>query len=115
MSDENDQNYPENNTPSAEPLRTAAHDAEAEAAKLPMSGIRVIDLGTFLAGTYATSMLGEFGAEVFKVEHPVAGDPMRRFGTPTKRHDATLAWLSEARNQMDRHCLHHGQNVRTTG
>ncbi|MDQ5909245.1 MAG: succinyl-CoA:(S)-malate CoA-transferase subunit [Pseudomonadota bacterium] len=99
MSDENDQNYPENNTPSAEPLRTAAHDAEAEAAKLPMSGIRVIDLGTFLAGPYAASMLGEFGAEVFKVEHPVAGDPMRRFGTPTKRHDATLAWLSEARNR----------------
>jgi succinyl-CoA:(S)-malate CoA-transferase subunit A len=64
-----------------------------------MSGVRVIDLGTFLAGPYAASILGEFGAEVFKVEHPVAGDPMRRFGTPTKRHDATLAWLSEARNK----------------
>jgi crotonobetainyl-CoA:carnitine CoA-transferase CaiB-like acyl-CoA transferase len=33
------------------------------------------------------------------VEHPIAGDPMRRFGTPTKRHDATLAWLSEGRNK----------------
>jgi succinyl-CoA:(S)-malate CoA-transferase subunit A len=64
-----------------------------------MSGVRVIDLGTFLAGPYAASILGEFGAEVFKVEHPVAGDPMRRFGTPTKRHDATLAWLTEARNR----------------
>jgi succinyl-CoA:(S)-malate CoA-transferase subunit A len=39
------------------------------------------------------------GAEVLKVEHPSAGDPMRRFGTPTARHDATLAWLSEARNR----------------
>lgn len=67
--------------------------------KLPMSGIRVIDVGTFLAGPYAASILGEFGAEVLKVEHPIAGDPMRRFGTPTKRHDATLAWLSEARNK----------------
>ncbi len=67
--------------------------------KLPMSGIRVIDLGTFLAGPYAASVLGEFGAEVLKVEHPIAGDPMRRFGTPTKRHDATLAWLSEGRNR----------------
>ncbi|MCC8998707.1 MAG: CoA transferase [Candidatus Contendobacter sp.] len=64
-----------------------------------MNGIRVIDLGTFLAGPYAASILGEFGAEVFKVEHPIAGDPMRRFGTATKRHDATLAWLSEARNK----------------
>ena len=44
-------------------------------------------------------MLGEFGAEVLKVEHPIAGDPMRRFGTQTKRHDATLAWLSEARGK----------------
>ncbi|HRD49428.1 MAG TPA: CoA transferase [Candidatus Competibacteraceae bacterium] len=64
-----------------------------------MNGVRVIDLGTFLAGPYAASILGEFGAEVFKVEHPIAGDPMRRFGTATKRHDATLAWLSEARNK----------------
>ena len=74
-------------------------DQHAETVKLPMNGIRVIDLGTFLAGPYAASILGEFGAEVFKVEHPIAGDPMRRFGTATKRHDATLAWLSEARNK----------------
>lgn len=67
--------------------------------RLPMSGVRVIDVGNFLAGPYAASMLGEFGAEVLKVEHPIAGDPMRRFGTPTKRHDATLAWLSEGRNK----------------
>ncbi len=74
--------------------------AEDDASEnLPMSGLRVIDVGTFLAGPYAASMLGEFGAEVLKVEHPVAGDPMRRFGTESKRHDATLAWLSEARNK----------------
>ena len=65
---------------------------------LPLSGLRVIDVGTFLAGPYAASILGEFGAEVLKVEYPIGGDPMRRFGTPTKRGDATLAWLSEARN-----------------
>ena len=74
-------------------------DEDAAAARLPMSGLRVIDVGTFLAGPYAGSLLGEFGAEVLKVEHPVAGDPMRRFGTETKRHDATLAWLSEGRNK----------------
>ena len=74
-------------------------DPDAAAGALPLDGIRVIDLGTFLAGPYAASIMGEFGAEVLKVEHPLAGDPMRRFGTPTKRHDATLAWLSEARNR----------------
>lgn len=67
--------------------------------QLPLSGVRVIDVGNFLAGPYAASMLGEFGAEVLKVEHPIAGDPMRRFGTATKRPDATLKWLSESRNK----------------
>jgi len=66
---------------------------------LPLSGIRVVDVGTFLAGPYAASVMGEFGAEVLKIEHPVGGDPMRHFGIITKRGDATLAWLSEARNK----------------
>ena len=80
------------------PELSQSHEHEPEP-KLPMSGVRVLDLGTFLAGPHAASVLGEFGAEVLKIEHPIAGDPMRRFGTPTKRHDATLAWLSEARNR----------------
>lgn len=65
----------------------------------PLDGIRVVDVGTFIAGPYSASILAEFGAEVFKVEHPIAGDPLRRFGTPTKRADSSLAWLSEARNK----------------
>jgi crotonobetainyl-CoA:carnitine CoA-transferase CaiB-like acyl-CoA transferase len=79
-----------------DPASSQGNEAEP---KLPMNGVRVLDLGTFLAGPHAASVLGEFGAEVLKIEHPIAGDPMRRFGTPTKRHDATLAWLSEARNR----------------
>ena len=76
-----------------------ANAGQLETEKLPMSGVRILDLGTFLAGPYAASIFGEFGAEVLKIEHPIAGDPMRRFGTPTKRYDATLAFLSEARNR----------------
>ena len=76
-----------------------ADDGAFEQERLPMSGVRVIDVGNFLAGPHAASILGEFGAEVLKVEHPIAGDPMRRYGTQTKRHDATLAWLSEGRNR----------------
>lgn len=71
----------------------------ASGVQLPLSGVRVIDVGNFLAGPYAASILGEFGAEVLKVEHPIAGDPMRRFGTPSPRSDATLKWLSEGRNR----------------
>ncbi|MGE5756892.1 MAG: CaiB/BaiF CoA transferase family protein [Planctomycetaceae bacterium] len=72
---------------------------DASEGPLPLSGIRVVDVGTFLAGPYAASIMGEFGAEVLKVEYPIGGDPMRRFGVPTRRGDATLAWLSEARNK----------------
>ncbi|QJR35209.1 CaiB/BaiF CoA transferase family protein [Gemmatimonas groenlandica] len=69
------------------------------ATPLPLRGVRVVDVGNFLAGPYAASILGEFGAEVLKIEHPIAGDPMRRFGTPSPRADATLKWLSEGRNR----------------
>lgn len=79
--------------------------------ELPLSGIRVVDTATVIAGPYCASILGEFGAEVIKVEHPLGGDPLRRFGTPTERGD-TLTWLSEARNKrsvtLD---LHHADGV----
>jgi crotonobetainyl-CoA:carnitine CoA-transferase CaiB-like acyl-CoA transferase len=70
----------------------------------PLQGIRVIDVGSFLAGPFAATMLGEFGAEVIKVEHPEGGDPMRRFGTATALPDATLKWLSESRNKKSVTC-----------
>ena len=63
-----------------------------------LEGIRVLDLGTFLAGPFCATVLGEFGAEVIKVERPGAGDSLRRFGTDTACGD-TLVWLSESRNK----------------
>ena len=66
---------------------------------LPLSGVRVLDVATFIAAPYCAAILGEFGAEVIKVEQPGSGDPFRRFGTPTDRADSTLAWLSEGRNK----------------
>jgi len=65
---------------------------------LPLTGIRVIDVATVIAAPYCASILGEFGAEVLKVEHPTGGDACRHFGTPSSRGD-TLTWLSEARNK----------------
>jgi succinyl-CoA:(S)-malate CoA-transferase subunit B len=65
---------------------------------LPLAGIKVIDAATVIAAPYCATILGEFGAEVLKVEHPLGGDALRRFGTPTERGD-TLTWLSEARNK----------------
>jgi len=66
----------------------------------PLAGVRVLDLATFIAAPFSAAILGEFGAEVIKIEHPDGGDPMRRFGTPTDADGRTLAWLSEARNKQ---------------
>ncbi len=66
---------------------------------LPLAGIRVIDVATFIAAPYCAGILGEFGAEVLKVEHPIGGDPCRNFGSSTSKPDSSLAWLSEARNK----------------
>lgn len=65
---------------------------------LPLAGVRVIDVATFIAAPYAAAILGEFGADVLKVEHPVGGDPARNFGTSMEWGES-LAWMSEARNK----------------
>ena len=68
-------------------------------AELPLAGIRVIDVATVIAAPYCATILGEFGADVLKVEHPMGGDVCRKFGTPTHRGDM-LAWLGQPRNQQ---------------
>ena len=65
-----------------------------------MDGVRVLDIATFIAAPHCATILGEFGAEIIKIEHPNGGDPWRRYGTPSKRADSTLAWLAEARNKQ---------------
>jgi crotonobetainyl-CoA:carnitine CoA-transferase CaiB-like acyl-CoA transferase len=63
-----------------------------------LQGCRVLDIATFLAGPFCATQLGEFGAEVIKVELPGVGDATRRFGTMTACGDS-LPWLSESRNK----------------
>ena len=59
----------------------------------------MLDCATFVAAPFCGTLLGEFGAEVIKVEAPKIGDSLRRFGTPTESGD-TLNWLNEARNKQ---------------
>lgn len=53
--------------------------------KTALAGVRVLDLSRVLAGPWATQMLGDFGAEVIKVEKPGAGDDTRSWGPPFLR------------------------------
>ena len=46
----------------------------------PLAGIRVIEVGQLIAGPFVGQLLGDFGAEVIKVELPGLGDPMRQWG-----------------------------------
>lgn len=72
--------------------------SEPSLTPLPLAGIRVIDVATVIAAPFCATMLGEFGADVLKIEHPIGGDALRRFGTPSQRGD-TYTWLSESRNK----------------
>ncbi len=64
----------------------------------PLAGIRVLDIATFIAAPFCGAIMGEFGAEVIKIEQPGGGDPLRQWGTASKDGDS-LVWLSEARNK----------------
>ena len=66
--------------------------------KRPLEGVRVLDLATMVAAPYCASILGEFGAEVIKVEMPGRGDPLRAFGLRSGT-GSSFNWLSEARNK----------------
>lgn len=68
-----------------------------ETARLPLEGVRVIDAATLMAAPWSASYLGEFGADVIKVEQPKIGDHQRRWGT--KRNGIPLMWKSLSRNK----------------
>ncbi|MFF4254616.1 CaiB/BaiF CoA transferase family protein [Streptomyces sp. NPDC001663] len=63
----------------------------------PLTGLRVLDLATLFAGPLAATMLGDFGAEVIKVEHPTKPDPSRGHG-PSK-DGVGLWWKLLGRNK----------------
>lgn len=63
----------------------------------PLAGVRVVDASTILAGPLCAQLLGDFGADVIKVEHPVHGDGMRGHG-PSKDGEP-LWWKEISRNK----------------
>jgi formyl-CoA transferase len=63
----------------------------------PLRGVKVIEIGSLIAGPYAGSLLAQFGAEVIKIESPEHGDPLRKW---RKLHEGTsLWWYTQSRNK----------------
>ncbi|MCH8497595.1 MAG: CoA transferase [Marinobacter sp.] len=63
----------------------------------PLAGLKVIELGTLIAGPFAARICAEFGADVIKVESPNGGDPLRKW---RKLYEGTsLWWFVQARNK----------------
>ncbi|WP_373388864.1 CaiB/BaiF CoA transferase family protein [Pseudomonas alcaligenes] len=66
-------------------------------ANKPLAGLKVVELGTLIAGPFASRICAEFGAEVIKVESPDGGDPLRKW---RKLYQGTsLWWFVQARNK----------------
>lgn len=63
----------------------------------PLTGKRVLDLSTMIAAPFGATLLGDFGAEVIKVEIPGKGDTLRGMGP--FREDEPLRWPALARNK----------------
>ncbi|UGQ13810.1 CoA transferase [Yinghuangia sp. ASG 101] len=68
----------------------------------PLSGKRVLELGSLIAGPFCGQLLGDFGADVVKIEDPGNGDPMRRWGN--QADGFSLTWPVIARNKRSVTC-----------
>ncbi len=68
-----------------------------EARQLPLEGLKVLELGQLIAGPFATKLLGEFGADVIKVEPPGTGDPLRKWRM--LEEGTSLWWHVQSRNK----------------
>jgi len=68
-----------------------------------LAGLTVLDLATFVAAPFCSTLLAEFGADVIKVEQPGVGDDLRRLGTPAGP-GVSYWWLAESRNKKSVTC-----------
>jgi formyl-CoA transferase len=69
--------------------------------QMPLKGLRVLDFASFIAGPVATTVMGDYGAEVIKIEPPGEGDPQRKLGQAHSvlQHPVNFCWHMTNRNK----------------
>ncbi|WP_321325389.1 CoA transferase [uncultured Parasphingorhabdus sp.] len=77
---------------------TSSENIDEQKTGGPLAGLRVVEMGTLIAGPFCGQLLGDLGAEVLKVEAPGAGDPMRNWGQ-VKRNGQSYWWSVIGRNK----------------
>lgn len=75
----------------------ASENTSQNASSGPLAGIKVLELGTLIAGPFCSRMLAEFGADVIKIETPDGGDPLRQWRV--LKDGTSLWWSVQSRNK----------------
>ncbi len=82
-------------------MTTSSHSpdvrTEFAAATGPLAGLKVVELGQLIAGPFAAKTLGDFGADVIKIEPPVTGDPLRKWRL--LKEGTSVWWQVQSRNK----------------
>ena len=65
--------------------------------EMALQGLKIVELGQLIAGPFAAKLLGEFGAEIIKIEPPGEGDPLRKWRK--LENGTSLWWHVQSRNK----------------
>lgn len=94
---------PDSEAGAAQSGRNDPQDGRAKPQKStgPLAGVKVLEFGTLIAGPFAARLMGEFGADVIKIEDPHGGDPLRKWRKLYPETGGTSLWWSvQARNKQ---------------
>ncbi|MEO7399919.1 MAG: CaiB/BaiF CoA-transferase family protein [Polaromonas sp.] len=79
------------------PTSPTEKSSSASAAQGPLAGLKVLELGQLIAGPFAAKTLGDFGADIIKIETPGAGDPLRKWRL--LKDGTSVWWQVQSRNK----------------
>lgn len=80
-------------------IGTSSSSSSTSEVPLPLTGLRVLELGQLIAGPFCGQLLSHFGADVIKVEPPQGGDPLRRWRELDEEDGISPWWRSLNRNK----------------